>query len=97
MASGLAVAGFDYAAARQFVRHGQNGLAVPCNRPEALIDAAVLLVTDDLLRTQLRIAARAVVEPQSWENVIARFEADLAEAAGVVLPAPAPAPQPVTA
>jgi glycosyltransferase involved in cell wall biosynthesis len=29
MASGLAVASFDYAAARQFVRHGENGLAVP--------------------------------------------------------------------
>ena len=26
MASGLAVAGFDYAAAQQFVRHGENGL-----------------------------------------------------------------------
>lgn len=97
MASGLAVAAFDYAAARQFVRHGQNGLAVPCDRPEALIEASVLLVTDDLLRTQLRIAARAAVEPQSWENVIGRFEADLAEAAGVALPVPATAPQPVTA
>ncbi len=82
MASGLAVAGFDYAAARQFVRHGANGLAVPCDRPEALIDAAVLLATDDLLRAQLRLAARAAVEPQAWEHVISRFEADLAEAAG---------------
>lgn len=85
MASGLAVAGFDYAAARQFVRHGQNGLTVPCERPEALIDAAVLLATDDFLRAQLRPAARLAVEPQSWENVIARFESDLAEVAGVTL------------
>ncbi len=83
LASGLAVAGFDYAAARQFVRHGENGLVVPCEQPDALIDAAVLLATDDLLRAQVRLAARAAVEPQSWENVIARFEADLIEVVGV--------------
>jgi glycosyltransferase involved in cell wall biosynthesis len=77
MASGLAVAGFDYAAARQFVRHGENGLAVPCGQPDALIEAAVLLATDDLLRAQVRRAARAAVELQSWTSVIARFEADL--------------------
>ena len=77
LASGLAVAGFDYAAARQFVRHGENGLVVPCERPAELIAAAEMLATDDLLRAQLRLAARAAVEPQSWERVIARFEADL--------------------
>ena len=41
MASGLAVAAFDYAAARQFVRNGVNGLSVPITAPNALIDAAV--------------------------------------------------------
>ena len=90
MASGLAVAGFDYAAARQFVQHGKSGLTVPCDRPDELIDAAVLLATDPLLRAQLRSAARTAVEAQSWEHVIGRFEADLAEAAGVHLPAPEP-------
>lgn len=82
MASGLAVAGFDYAAARQFVRHGENGLVVPFDQPEALINAAVLLATDELLRMQLRSAARAAVEAQSWDQVIAQFERDLAQAAG---------------
>ncbi len=77
MASGLAVAGFDYAAARQFVTHGKNGLTVPCDRSEALVEAAVLLATDDLLRAQLRPLARLAVEAQSWDTVIARFEADL--------------------
>jgi glycosyltransferase involved in cell wall biosynthesis len=77
MASGLAVAGFDYAAARQFVRHGENGLVAPCDNPTALIDAAVLLAEDELLRAQLRRQARPAVEAQSWEQVIARFEADL--------------------
>jgi len=40
MASGLAVVSFDYAAARQFVRHGANGLAVPCDQPGAFVAAA---------------------------------------------------------
>lgn len=86
MASGLAVAGFDYAAARQFVEHGRNGLAVPCENPDALIDAGVMLATDDLLRSQLRRSAREAVERQSWQKVIGRFEADLAEIAGLAAP-----------
>jgi glycosyltransferase involved in cell wall biosynthesis len=88
MASGLAVAGFDYAAARQFIEHGRNGLVAPCDRPESLLELAALLATDDFLRAQLRAAARPAVEAQSWETVIGRFEADLAEAAGVSLPSP---------
>jgi glycosyltransferase involved in cell wall biosynthesis len=79
MASGLAVAGFDYAAARQFIDHGQNGLVVPTDSPTELIDGAVLLASDEMLRAQVRAAARAAVERQSWHEVIARFEADLAE------------------
>jgi glycosyltransferase involved in cell wall biosynthesis len=82
LASGLAAAGFDYAAARQFIRHGENGLTVPFAQPDALVDAAVLLATDELLRAQLRLAARAAVAPQSWDNVIARFESDLLAVAG---------------
>jgi glycosyltransferase involved in cell wall biosynthesis len=91
LASGLAVAGFDYAAARQFVRHGENGLVVPCGNPDALIDAAVLLATEDMLRAQLRGAARAAVEPQSWDHVISAFEADLAAVAHAPTPDLTPA------
>ena len=77
MASGLAVAGFDYAAARQFVSHGENGLVAPCDQPCALEDAAVRLVRDADLRGKLRIAAPQSVAHQSWEKVIVRFESDL--------------------
>ena len=82
LASGLATASFDYAAATEFVQHTLNGLAVPCDQPDALIAAAVQLATDPISRSLMRAAARATVEPQSWEHVIARFEADLAEIAG---------------
>lgn len=78
MASGLAVVGFDYAAARQFVQHGHNGLAVPSDRPDMLLASATRLATDHALRAHLRTSARSTVEPQSWESVIAHFEADLA-------------------
>lgn len=77
MACGLAAAGFDYAAARMFIRHGRNGLVAPCEQPQALVDAAGMLADDGLLRAQLRTAARTTMEAQSWESVIARFEADL--------------------
>ncbi len=82
MASGLAVAGFDYAAARQFVSHGHNGLAVARGDARALIDAAVLLATDGSLRDRLRCAARPAVERQSWSHVIGHFEAELVATVG---------------
>ena len=77
MASGLAVAGFNYAAARQFIQHGVNGLAVPCDDPDALIAAGVRLATDAPLRHRLRSRARDVLLAQSWDRVVARFETDL--------------------
>ena len=92
MASGLAAVGFDYAAARIFMRDGESGLTAPCADPEALIAAAVRLAVDPALRSRLRIAGRAAVEAQSWEKVIGRFEGDLGEIAGVAHVTGAPAP-----
>jgi glycosyltransferase involved in cell wall biosynthesis len=85
MASGLAVMGFDYAAARQFIENGRNGLAVPCGNTDQFIKAAVSLVTNRELPSRLRREARTAVEAQSWDKVITRFEEDLARAAGVEL------------
>jgi glycosyltransferase involved in cell wall biosynthesis len=88
MASGLASVGFDYAAARMFVRDGVSGLTAPPDDSDALIAAAVRLATDSELRNRLRIAGRAAVEALSWEKVIERLEGDLEEIAGVArLPA----------
>jgi glycosyltransferase involved in cell wall biosynthesis len=83
MASGLAAAGFDYAAARIFIRNAETGLSCPCDRPDELIAAGVRLATDPGLRGRLRKAGRAAVESQSWERVIERFERDLEDIAGV--------------
>ena len=94
MASGLAAAGFDYAAARMFVRDGETGLSVPLGQPDRLVEAAVRLATDSPLRSRLRIAGRAAVEAQSWDKVIAHFESDLENTAGVPHPAATPSPVP---
>lgn len=82
MASGLAVTSFDYAAGRQFIRHGENGLLAACNDPVALQRESVRLVENDALRVQLGREARSGFEEQSWENVIGRFENDLLAEAG---------------
>jgi glycosyltransferase involved in cell wall biosynthesis len=94
MASGLAAVGFDYAAARMFVRDGESGLTAPYGDPEALIAAAVRLATDPALRSRLGTAGRAAVEAQSWEKVIARFEEDLCGIAGPANALAAAAPVP---
>ncbi|MDB6093201.1 MAG: glycosyl transferase [Verrucomicrobia bacterium] len=83
MASGLAVAGFDYAAARQFVKSEENGLSVALGQPDALVAAAARLARDPELRTRLGLAARGAVEAHSWERVIERLERDLVELAGM--------------
>lgn len=81
MASGLAVAGFDYAAAKQFIRNEANGLVVPMGDEDALIEAGIRLATEPALAKQLgNEAARSLTE-QSWEKVIGRFEAELAAVA----------------
>ena len=81
LASGLALSAYDYAAAHEFVRHGQNGLLASPGREATFLDHANLLGRDHALRTRLRQAAPATVAAQSWDSVIDRFAADLAEAA----------------
>jgi glycosyltransferase involved in cell wall biosynthesis len=81
MASGLAVAAFNYAAAREFVQGGETGLVVNTGDSEALVAAGVRLVADPELRRRLRTAAAARMAIQSWENVISGFEAELAKVA----------------
>ncbi len=74
LASGLAVAGFEYAAARQFVRHGESGLLAPLAQPERLVAEAERLAADETLRALLRKGAPAAVAAQCWERVVADLE-----------------------
>jgi glycosyltransferase involved in cell wall biosynthesis len=83
LASGLAFAGYDYAAAHELVRDGQNGLLVPLGDESALIAAAVRLAGDPDLVSRLRQQAASAVQARSWSQVVAQFSADLTEAAGL--------------
>jgi glycosyltransferase involved in cell wall biosynthesis len=80
LASGLAFAGYDYAAAHELVCSGENGLLVPLGDEAAFITAAVRLATEPALTARLRRQAPAAVQARSWANVVAQFAADLAEA-----------------
>ncbi len=81
LGSGLAIGAFDYAAAHEFVRPEHNGLLAPVGDEPAFIAQAVRLVRDSALRARLSAAAPSAVRTNSWEAIIARFEADLLEAA----------------
>lgn len=80
LASGLPVVGFDYAAAREFVRHGDNGLVARLGDESAFVAHAVQLAADAGLRQRLRQAAPASVATLSWDAVVDGFASDLAEA-----------------
>ncbi len=82
MGSGLASAGFDYAAAHQFIQHGVNGLVCPFGDEDALTRESIRLASDPALREILRRAAPESLRQQSWATVIEGFEADLLAEAG---------------
>jgi glycosyltransferase involved in cell wall biosynthesis len=80
MASGLAVTAFDYAAAHEFIRTGENGLTVPVRDEPAFIAQAVRLAHDPALRRRLAAQGTLSVRGLSWDAIVDRFLADLAEA-----------------
>ena len=80
LGSGLAVSAFDYAAAHESIRHGENGLVAPLENVAAFCANATRLVTEPALRARLASAAPAAVSRRSWDAVIDRFAADLSEA-----------------
>ena len=96
MASGLGVVAYDYAAAREHVSHGEDGLLVPYRDPRAFIANAVRLISAPGLLARIRRAARTTVLPVDWGRVVQRFESILMRAAAEARPAvPGAAPSAV--
>ncbi len=89
LASGLAVSAFDYAAAHEFIRHGENGLVAPVTDEPAFLANAVRLGREPGLCARLALAAPAGASGNTWDAIIDRFAADLAEAAAEHHAAPA--------
>ena len=81
MASGLGVVAYDYAAAREVMRHGDNGLLAPFGDAAAFIAHAEHLARDVELARSLGRAARRTAEHLTWERIVADFEAVLADVA----------------
>lgn len=74
MASGLALAAFDYAAAAEHVRHGVNGLKAEFGDEQAFIALARELQAGEALRRELASQARHTAMGLSWEYIFARLE-----------------------
>lgn len=68
------------AVAGGLVRDRQNGLVVPPSDPEALSLALATMLNDVALRTQLGAAARAAVEPYTYDAMVVAFDRALATA-----------------
>mgnify|MGYP000945775713 CR=1 FL=1 len=77
MASGLPVVAFDYAAAAQMIRPGEQGVLVPFGDGDEFVRAAVALSASRACRQAMGEAARRRALVQDWDSVISRFEAEL--------------------
>ena len=74
LASGLAVAAFDYAAARAHVEPGHSGLLAPFGDAQAFITAATVLAEDFLALRRMGQAARRAILQLDSEHVYDRLE-----------------------
>jgi glycosyltransferase involved in cell wall biosynthesis len=74
LASGLALLAFDYAAAGELVRHGDNGLLVPFGDEDGLVRRAADLVANPMLAQHLRERARSTTLAQDWEQIVNQVE-----------------------
>jgi glycosyltransferase involved in cell wall biosynthesis len=77
MASSLAVVAFDYAAAREHIAQGENGVLAPFGDAGAFERAAVRLIADAARIRNLGRNARATAERIDWDQVNDEFAAAL--------------------
>jgi glycosyltransferase involved in cell wall biosynthesis len=74
MASGLPVLAYDYAAAREHIRHGENGMLAAFDDPEAFIRLTACLTGDTSHARNMGQQARASAEGIAWELIHERYE-----------------------
>ena len=78
LASGLVVAGYDYAAMRQHVQTGVNGYSVKLGDRTAFIQQGRDVVGKRGAWPQIRAAARVTAQTIGWDVIVAQFETQLA-------------------
>ena len=79
LASGLAVVAYDYAAAAEYIKQGENGLLAAFDNTRDFVNLAVRLACNQPRSSALGSAARLSVEKYDWQNVYAAFETALRE------------------
>ncbi len=77
MASGLAVVAYDYAAARELIKHGINGLLAPFDQASQFTALAERLAAAPGEIGQLGDNARDTAKTIEWEKVYDAFEREL--------------------
>jgi glycosyltransferase involved in cell wall biosynthesis len=65
---------------RELIQHGVNGLLVPANSYEALTQALHLMMTDDLMRSQMAGQAHKTAHNHAIDAIVARWDAVFAQA-----------------
>jgi glycosyltransferase involved in cell wall biosynthesis len=93
MASGLAIVAYDYAAARQHLRHGVSGLLAPTGDAGEFVRMALALARDGDLRSRLRQESRRAAEAITWERAFDELERTLQRTAEAGWSAEAGAPR----
>jgi glycosyltransferase involved in cell wall biosynthesis len=77
LASGLAVVAYDYAAAAEFIKNGDNGLLAAFDNTRAFINLAVAAACNQTRARTLGQRARTSAEILDWETVHGAFESAL--------------------
>jgi glycosyltransferase involved in cell wall biosynthesis len=81
MASGLAVLAFNYAAAGEVIRHGENGMLAPYGDTDSFARLAAGLAMAPSRAAQLGAQARYETAGRGWDRVVQQLEATLLIAA----------------
>jgi len=82
LASGLAVVAFDYAAAREHIVHGHNGLVAHCDNEIAFRKYTLRLASSPHVVQKLRQRARETAEGLDWGKAFGDLENCLIKFAG---------------
>ena len=88
LASGLAVVAYDYAAAREHIVHGHNGMLARYDDSAEFARHAISLLQNPARRREIGQRAHLCAETLAWTNVVEEFETML-QAVAESPPAPA--------
>ncbi|MBI1337400.1 MAG: glycosyltransferase [Phycisphaera sp.] len=84
LASGLAVVAYDYAAPRQYIQTGVEGVTVEFDNSEAFVSAAKELAADRAIVTAMGKRARERAMGLTWQSIFSQFERVLTDARDAV-------------